>query len=143
MSPDCHICLSTFDYNNHDNIVKLECCRQNLHKDCFLMWISYKGIDVKCPICRSEIVSNEIIKNIVTAEDIKWFIHHSDIEHDHITDNLNEVLTQVYSVNVQKKDEPLTTCYLIMWCLVVLCSLIVIYIVFGTVINLIITNATK
>jgi hypothetical protein len=143
MSLDCHICLATFDNNDYNNIdiVEIECCRQKLHKDCFLMWIAYKGINVKCPICRSEIISNENIKRIVTAEDIEWFIHHRDIEHDHMTDNLNEILTQVYSV--QKKDNTLTTCNLIILCLIILCSLIVIYIVFANVISMIITNATK
>jgi hypothetical protein len=140
MSRECHICLSICDNNDHNNIVEIECCRQKLHKDCFLMWISYKGMNVKCPVCRSEIISNQIIKNIVTAEDIEWFLHHNDIEHDHITDNLNEILAHVYSVS---RTKPWTTCHLIMWCLVVLCSLVIIYVVFAIVINLIITNATK
>lgn len=83
---ECQICLMAI---GSASIVKPQCCHQTIHKDCFLKWLSYKGIDVKCPICRSEIH----IKDHATLLDVQeYYNNNSNV------DKLREVLITVYDL---------------------------------------------
>jgi hypothetical protein len=76
----CCICLNTY-YTS--NFIKLDCCKQSLHKKCFIELIIYYNL--KCPICRYNIDNLEnkiefieflntldmIIKSGVNLETIK------------------------------------------------------------------------
>jgi hypothetical protein len=84
---ECQICLMAIDTAS---TVKLQCCHQTIHKDCFLKWLSYKGIDVKCPICRSEI---HIKDHIVTLSDVQEYYNNNSNK-----DKLREVLIKVYDL---------------------------------------------
>lgn len=53
---ECCICL---DNNNNDSI-KLNCCKIQIHKYCFIEWIIHNGNnDIKCPMCRVLIINLE------------------------------------------------------------------------------------
>lgn len=45
---NCLICLDSL-YNN--NVIKLNCCKNDIHLECFFKWIKSKP---SCPICRDE-----------------------------------------------------------------------------------------
>lgn len=91
---ECQICMMAID---SASTVKLQCCHQTIHKDCFLKWLSYKGIDVKCPICRSEILSNNHIKDhIVTLSDVQEYYNNNSNK-----GKLREVLIKVYDLPIK------------------------------------------
>jgi surface protein len=48
LNKECHICQNT---ETNNNIVKVNCCNNNYHKDCLIKWFN---IDNTCPTCREE-----------------------------------------------------------------------------------------
>ena len=48
LDKECHICQNT---ETNNNIVKVNCCDNNYHKDCLIKWFN---IDNTCPTCREE-----------------------------------------------------------------------------------------
>jgi hypothetical protein len=48
----CCVCLNTYDYD----YIKLECCYQEIHKKCMIMWIlSAQNKFINCPTCREDL----------------------------------------------------------------------------------------
>jgi surface protein len=48
LDKECHICQNT---ETNNNIVKVNCCNNNYHKDCLTNWLN---INKTCPTCRNE-----------------------------------------------------------------------------------------
>merc|ERR1711988_1351138 len=48
LNKECHICQNT---ETNNNIVKVNCCNNNYHKDCLIKWLN---ISRTCPTCRNE-----------------------------------------------------------------------------------------
>ena len=48
LDKECHICQNT---KTNNNIVKVNCCNNNYHKDCLIKWLK---ISRTCPTCRNE-----------------------------------------------------------------------------------------
>ena len=48
LDKECHICQNT---ETNNNIVKVNCCNNNYHKDCLIKWLN---INKTCPTCRTE-----------------------------------------------------------------------------------------
>jgi hypothetical protein len=85
----CCICLNT-DKMSHDQfnskIIKMNCCNQNLHENCFLEWILYPitrnhnyNNKLYCIICKSKIKN---LKNIITLGDFINYVESNQCETD-------------------------------------------------------------
>ena len=48
LDKECHICQNT---ETNNNIVKVNCCNNNYHKDCLIKWLN---INKTCPTCRNK-----------------------------------------------------------------------------------------
>ena len=48
LDKECHICQNT---ETNNNIIKVNCCNNNYHKDCLIKWLN---INKTCPTCRNE-----------------------------------------------------------------------------------------
>ena len=48
LDKECHICHNT---ETNNNIVKINCCNNNYHKDCLIKWLNINKI---CPTCRNK-----------------------------------------------------------------------------------------
>merc|ERR1711988_1063500 len=48
LDKECNICQNT---ETNNNIVKINCCNNNYHKDCLTNWLN---INKTCPTCRNE-----------------------------------------------------------------------------------------
>lgn len=48
LDKECHICQNT---ETNNNIVEVNCCNNNYHKDCLIKWLN---INKTCPTCRNE-----------------------------------------------------------------------------------------
>lgn len=74
----CCICLNTNVNNQNYDFVKMNCCNQQIHKNCFLDWILYpikknNNYDKKfhCIICKTKIIN---LQNIISIGDfINYF----------------------------------------------------------------------
>ena len=48
LDKECHICQNN---ETNNNIIKVNCCNNNYHKDCLIKWLN---INKTCPTCRNE-----------------------------------------------------------------------------------------
>jgi surface protein len=48
LDKECHICQNT---ETNNNIIKVNCCNNNYHKDCLIKWLH---INKTCPTCRNK-----------------------------------------------------------------------------------------
>ncbi len=56
----CCICLNT----NELDFIILNCCKQSIHRDCFIEWICYEKNELSnCAICRQEI---KLLQTMIT-----------------------------------------------------------------------------
>lgn len=66
-SLDCAICLSNFE--NGEKGRKLETCKHIFHENCLEKWLMQKDIKASCPLCRSVIITEEIVEEYRKLED--------------------------------------------------------------------------
>nr|XP_016461551.1 PREDICTED: RING-H2 finger protein ATL57-like [Nicotiana tabacum] len=65
---DCVICLSEFEYGDKGR--KLETCKHMFHENCLEKWLlMQKDGKATCPLCRTVIISEEIVEEYRKVED--------------------------------------------------------------------------
>jgi hypothetical protein len=94
---ECQVCLTELQESNN-TILHFKCCLQSSHKECFLKWLSYRGINVTCPVCRSDIISNNLIKSLISTNDILDYIKIDKSNEK----RLQDVLRQVYKLPIKE-----------------------------------------
>jgi hypothetical protein len=94
---ECQVCLTELLESNN-TILHFKCCLQSSHKECFLKWLSYRGIKVTCPVCRSDIISNNLIKSLISTNDILDYIKIDKSNEK----RLQDVLRQVYKLPIKE-----------------------------------------
>ena len=70
------------------------CCRQKIHKQCFIQWIITKGNMSTCPICRKEIYS---IEQLVSVNDIYTELGNQKPLSQEQINNANSILSKYWS----------------------------------------------
>ena len=86
----CCVCLNTLT----DEFITSICCNQMLHKKCLMNWIcSSSNVSITCPICRRDIV----LDNIIKLEDFVIYIN-QDLEKDKYINEtkIKEILSKLY-----------------------------------------------
>lgn len=86
----CCVCLNTLT----DEFVKTICCSQMLHKKCLMDWIcSSSNVSITCPICRRDI----ILDNIIKLEDFVIYINQDLQKYKSINKTkIKEILSKLY-----------------------------------------------
>jgi hypothetical protein len=107
----CCVCLNTLT----DDFVKSICCNQMLHKKCLMDWIcSSSNISVTCPICRRDIVLNNIIKLedfvIYINEDLQRYksINEIKIKETKIKEILSKLYKNDYFITIMNDNSETT-----------------------------------
>lgn len=93
----CCICLETITDAKLETWITMKCCKQNLHKNCLILWILCKKSNRMCPICRQQVRLNEY--RGIDLQEVLPNIHlimDPDIQH------INHILKDEFDVIVQE-----------------------------------------
>lgn len=97
----CCICLDNIYDNNFEknqtstsSYIYLPCCKNNIHKDCFIQWLLIKTIETNCPICRFNF---EYINEMINITDLYNIIISDYKINVNNFNNINSILKKYYS----------------------------------------------
>lgn len=116
---ECQVCFSELLKNNNSTL-QFKCCLQSTHKECFLKWLSYRGLCVTCPICRSDIISNKLLKKLISTNDILDYIKIDESNEK----KLQDVLREVYNLPITKSQCNNTLYVMFLKCLLLFCIVV-------------------
>lgn len=93
INDECCICLEDPEYS--ENFIKLNCCKQLIHKDCLLKWIIIKENNENCPLCRLQMKIDEMY----TIEDFLNNLKINNLKNKNTNKNIQNILQKWYNLS--------------------------------------------
>ena len=103
----CCICLSNSDFHSSfsTEFVKMICCNQTLHKECFLEWINYPinknsyNNKFDCVICKTKIKNFD---DIITLGEFVNYIENKNLDksNDALVIHYKKIISELYKDSI-------------------------------------------